>query len=1753
MKTTQIENIICYVSRIIRKFAFTLLIVLLTINSFGASITWTGGTNTDWKTASNWSGSVVPGTADVVTISAGIFNCVLDTVRTINQLTISDSLDLNGYTLTVTSNSTFNSGAYVNNGTLTIYESTAPTTTTFTSGTIAATLNVTASIIKFSGTAFTGVVTAVKKGTSSSTGNGGCSFSSTVTLIDSSSGNWTFANSSSDSWADKVVLKETSSGTIFFAHNSTGNSFSKSVTFTTTGTGIIYCDEYGSSTFHDSIIVNSTRDTSAIRFGFVSGISTLDTSIIVIGATGFNSTATTKFTSLYLNGIHQNDSTKTISLTTTGTSEVQFGSGSIWKGAVTVSVPNLRLNGSRFFGVVNMTYTANNTDASTGGCYFGNSTTLSRNATGGGIFSIGTTIPDTFNTAVTIKNESHGYVSIVNAIFKNKVILKNQNTESSSDRFLIGTAGTCVFKDSVTLDNTTSGMNFGNTGGSVSFDSSSYLYIPSTYTGNLTFKNTFRHGSHAVSVPFQSNTGALDLDTNSTWDAPFTANVQTFQLNGSKFNNSFYLKKTGVVTDSSKGGNVFNGTCELVDSNSHTPPKTTWLASNYADDYNGSVTFKQWGTCTLNPSYRKNSTFAGNLTVDGSSAIAFGSNGGKIIFDGSGVQTISKTGSYNPTVKNVDVNKAGGYLKLSVPLAIDTLKLIKGIVITDTTNIISIPLNGLIQNISGAGGTDSGYVHGPIKKTGTDSFIFATGDTALHTFPYHPIKFTTGPASGDVYEAQYFAHGSGFADSDTLDSTQVSTCEYWNLKRDVGTTGVKVRLGYTNCIAGDPARAVVMDYYNGAWYNEGNSAYGGASVDAADTSLIQAGTSQPITVGIHPAINVAVISPSGATVNSAHVKKWEKYEVAIQLPQSYVDCINSYTAHRVDTSYHGSIDKDHDLNPYADDSLILKMVLTNPVSNRQITQYGFFMRDAGWISDASSADFKISDTTNSLSDYHVHFRYAPDTLSSTLWEYSIYIAAPFTKVTGASTGLLPVYLGPYFFTCDSLQPDNHGFLKVNPSNNRYLVFDDGTTFFGIGDIVADFHKYFDYDGDTYSPKMNIIYNRYYKFDHDDWINTLRDLRDGYANYECLFFFNRTFCPEYEYLGWYDKYDTVPFTCGDFTGISPAKGNRQWNLWAFDKIIDEAHADGIYLQTVLDAQFPHFGGEEGQWGGSPYVRQYVYPTGTSIGAGKHNGPYAHPEYYWNGAGDTTTQGALYYWKRQYKYMMARWGYSPNMAVWQILSENDQILAYRSDTAYDCSNDYTYYSRNTNITGALNTFLDTVVGYVKNNVDVNHHLYSTSYTPRQFAPYFRDPSGVTIQDYYANLNSPNIDIMDMHFYTGDLYGNAPRDQDVNLARYYIEEDMHGSDSLQLGFDKPFHFGEGSNYLKNDSVFDPHTNHNRYETITDLYDNYDVTFHNEIWATSFMNSMSCLLSWSGSTVHWWPNGLPHAPVDTSNIFQSGNFSNVLDSTNHLDVNAAGSPTVINQVNKKIYYNYKMLSDYFVTSGIDLNDNFTVHYAYHDDIPGHNHEVYYMVSSDGKAAYGWVHNVNKYWKNAYYYDVADEKYYYCNESTFNPITEFRIGNLDLGGPYDIEFYPTRMGGQALPENHNGKPLDLDNFLTIPFTSVTLGCDSLTADFAFKVTQYGSGHRMAHNNDTKKTEPSKIGFGLSPNPNDGFFKLIIPKEDAEHYSIWVYDAQSKLIFKKENLNVQNFNLNLGACSKGIYFVQVISTNQSSFKKVVVQ
>ncbi|MEO8086613.1 MAG: T9SS type A sorting domain-containing protein [Bacteroidota bacterium] len=816
-----------------------ILSILISASFFtrAANYTWTGTTDTDWVTGTNWSPNGTVTSSDTVTIVTHTNLPVLAANTTVKKFTMtSGTLDCNGFTLTISANATFTAGA-INNGTVTC---SGTGTLTFTATTFGAAVNATGNSILLNGCKFNSTFTAVKKGTSNDSGNGGNYFAGAASITDSSSGFIVLSNTSApDTFNSTLTVASRGSGSIYLAHQGTNNVFNGKVTMYSSSSGKIYSNYYGTSFYNDSIVVNSTSS-GGITFGASTGSCTLASGkTILIGSEGFDHTAGSgNYGTLYLRNFLQNGSTA-INLTLTGSrATIKFEDGSSFGGAVTISAPGIFLDGSRFLGKANMTYSTASgfTITSGGGNYFGDSTTIIQNA--GSTVNLATTSVDTFATYVVLQNNATN-LSINNALFQGNVKFKNA-LGSQSEHYWVGSSGNVTIKGNATVENANSAITFGGTGGTVVLDTNCRITIPSG-SGIVKLMNVVQHGSDTISIPMSASTDVLYLLTGNVFNGPFIFNGNRIFLNGTTFNGTVNIKRTSGVTDACDGGNVFNSTTVICDSvTTSNSNRSFQLATINADDFNGNVTFKQYGvgagasTVRFYPAYTKNSTFAGNITVDGGAAIEFGANGGKIILDGSSTQTLSKSASYVPSFKRIQINKSGGVVSLSYPLTLsDTLFLTKGIIATDTTNIITVPDNGVVS-----GGSDSSYVNGPLKKIGNDAFTFALGDTALHSSAYHSFGITEPSSTSDAFTARYYATGSGIADGDTLDSLEISSCEYWTLKHPIGSSTVRATLGWNNsvCKTGIDSLKVVAGYKTTSWKNLGRYAQTSSSGKGTITS-----------------------------------------------------------------------------------------------------------------------------------------------------------------------------------------------------------------------------------------------------------------------------------------------------------------------------------------------------------------------------------------------------------------------------------------------------------------------------------------------------------------------------------------------------------------------------------------------------------------------------------------------------------------------------------------------------------------------------------------------------------------------------------------------------------------------------------------------------------------------------------------------------------------------------------------------------
>jgi hypothetical protein len=881
---------------------------------------------------------------------------------------------------------------------------------------------------------------------------------------------------------------------------------------------------------------------------------------------------------------------------------------------------------------------------------------------------------------------------------------------------------------------------------------------------------------------------------------------------------------------------------------------------------------------------------------------------------------------------------------------------------------------------------------------------------------------------------------------------------------------------------------------------------------------------------INPGLDMVLLSPDPATsiINGVvHVPKWEKLEIAMKLPDEYMEAIDRFFF----KCYNQTVDPLTDLNPYAFDSLEVRFDLVSP-SNISHTRYAFFMREASWDGTLDESRLTAADPNSPLNNYKFRFRFSPDEISGNQpWSFQVTIRNP-QGIPGFPTY---IYSG-LSFICDPNLSDNHGYLQVSPVNNRYLQFEDGTPFFAIGENIPDVsHGWADWNV--------FMWYRFYRRDFEQYLTAMDELASVGANYISTSFYVHTTALEYEHLGIYDSYGPTPDMCPDNSGyVYGEMGNRQYNAWVMDQIFNKAREKGIYIQLVVDPTAPSWAYQKYQWGGHTYMHNYVYnapllPPNNTIDTKRYfisEDPATNPNW--------ANEGVLYYWKRRYQYIMSRWGYSTNIAMIQPFKEIDAILNYLdidmtqnpSDfSSHICSAFIKHYVPDPALTTTIHNWHDVILPFVKTELGFDNHLFTVSY--------FDATKPLT---YYDMFSRADIDVMDIHSYNDNM--------NMNASRFYA------LNSLFNNYNKPIHFGECSSFQRSEEFIDvvnaSYTGGSLDEAITKIYDNYDASFHNMIWASSMMGSCTSGLTWQREMVHWWKDAMP-APEQTDPVYPTSNehlFPNQI-----FPVGAPfGGLTVINN---KYYYDFEKLSD-FTQELIDLSllhsPNLIPKIIYSQPLlPGF--ECYYQVKLDpgynfGDYAFGWIHNENRFWENTYYIkDIANyENYLYCANNTLLPSGIVSLIGFKANHEYDIYFYPSR-DNQNLPIAQTllqAYPcLDEYGQITgcIDF-NLTLGCNKENGDYAFIVFPHFSSQRQLDKKNHIIADKIYSGFVVFPNPCSGVFS-IIKSEDLKYQQLKVYNAFGELVLKQDPTvnDVYDF---AGLITPGIYIIQI----KDHFRKIVI-
>jgi hypothetical protein len=595
------------------------IITILTIaiisctSVFSANFYWVSNSASNWNNPANWSntsggsgGAGVPGSADFVYFSSnGTGNCTVDISVTVEGISINGYtgiIDLNGnpFLINGASNCTFADGTINDTPGSTNLTITTTGSTNFSGTTFNTPLNVSAGRILLNGSTFNADCSFTKTGNNNDYSSGGNTFNGNVTLTNAGSGNMILNNTNPDIYnGNFTVTNSSANNLIYLSHTAAGTQYK------------------------GNIILNNTTG-NGIRFGQNNGTCSLASGMTIsIGSGGF-ATGT-----LRLRGFTQlGNTTQTITLT--GSAILYLEQNSIWDGPVNITSPRIFIRENIFNNTLSATKTGSNDDYMYGGNTFNGATTLSNSSTNA--FGFGNTAADVFNNDVTlILSGTNGDIQLARSSTGNQFNGNiNINYISPDDVYIGRNSGTSTLASGQTINI----IGFGSSG-----------------TGNLYLEEFTQLGNTPQFISLNTN-GRLEIGPNTTFNGNLTASVPNLYFFNSTFNGDVNFNKTGSSTNSSSGGNTFNGITTIENSGSG----ELRLATTTADVFNNEVTFSSTGSNRISAAYT-GSTFNNNIYVNSTNS----STGVHINNSTNGTSTLAA--GYTITVGSLGFNSGNLYLR----------------------------------------------------------------------------------------------------------------------------------------------------------------------------------------------------------------------------------------------------------------------------------------------------------------------------------------------------------------------------------------------------------------------------------------------------------------------------------------------------------------------------------------------------------------------------------------------------------------------------------------------------------------------------------------------------------------------------------------------------------------------------------------------------------------------------------------------------------------------------------------------------------------------------------------------------------------------------------------------------------------------------------------------------------------------------------------------------------------------------------
>ncbi|MCF8371436.1 MAG: DUF5060 domain-containing protein [Bacteroidales bacterium] len=511
--------------------------------------------------------------------------------------------------------------------------------------------------------------------------------------------------------------------------------------------------------------------------------------------------------------------------------------------------------------------------------------------------------------------------------------------------------------------------------------------------------------------------------------------------------------------------------------------------------------------------------------------------------------------------------------------------------------------------------------------------------------------------------------------------------------------------------------------------------------------------------------------------NSSTVKKYEKFELILRADYQK---IRQRTIDLTDDP-----NDPEKLNPFNPDykkenGISLEALFTSP-TGIQHKVYGFYMED--WAYNGNLNNYYYDALTDS-NQYKWRIRFSPNEVGNWSFSYTFY----YSVQPGIES-----YTDSGSFMCK--ESGHHGFLKVG-ANNAYLQFDDGTSFFGIGENL--------YSASFWSQMESIVNVQARIARYQIHRDRLVELAANHGNYGRF---------------WTSSIDYA------FDFRSPEQYlEGQIRCFEIENFVEMAEQNGIYLQFVVQNSWGFGEGNqvlEANWEMNPYNNPAILDS-------QPDGVYSFFK----------TERVKTLWERKLRYFVARWGYSKNIACWELWNEPRNMLAFAQNAA-------------NNDSISEDQLADWLVERAKKMVELFPlENQSTSDDYNQHAN-FHPIMGATNNDPFVLFRQEAtrgvIHLLSMHAYGSDRTGN----------HYYWNKFNQFENPLTIAADcmkKPMNWGE---IYAGNSEMDMCTH---------------LEFHRKLWATAMAGGFSTGLSWFFGTDHGYGRIVEYA--DIASFFKNENL---------------------------------------------------------------------------------------------------------------------------------------------------------------------------------------------------------------------------------------------------------------------------------------